>query len=348
MPNTNCAKINAAYGNFRKTERAWRDNYNNAKTDKTARLKAVQEKANVRGAFEMLNGLPKCSYEKAHEIMADNFLGGEAVEATFGFKLDPESIPPIKFSQKELIEAKEHGEQLILRVAEDDAGNPMTMERMMRLMAGRMSDYVRVLSYQKSINDDVQDDCWYKDENFMRKDTPKLEWVLVGGDFVRKSLGANYAGQTLAIYNELKARGLLTDLEKMQFLKTSDDVLKIDSEAVAYDDADSDKKFDQFDFDEIDIQLKKVAALPINQNYRRRIIEVFYDLLVNLKVNSLKHHILGYDYYDSPPDISAGLNQMVKIGKFDLAGLHIHFTTGLAAPNKGVILQRRASFRVLS
>lgn len=57
----------------------------------------------------------RVSPEEAREIMGQNFLGKEAVEKTFKFKLKQEDTPPIPFSRGELEKAFKLGQYLNLK-----------------------------------------------------------------------------------------------------------------------------------------------------------------------------------------------------------------------------------------
>lgn len=60
-------------------------------------------------------GMP---FERAKEIMGEDYLGPEAVEETFGIKLKEKNIPGVPFTKEELEMSKKNGQFLILRVNE--------------------------------------------------------------------------------------------------------------------------------------------------------------------------------------------------------------------------------------
>lgn len=98
MPQSNfCAEISEKYANFQKIEKAWRKNFKIAKNDGDARIVAHFGMKEVTASLKELKRFPKISYEKAREIMGEDFFGAEDFKTTFGFDV-PVEIPPIRFS----------------------------------------------------------------------------------------------------------------------------------------------------------------------------------------------------------------------------------------------------------
>jgi hypothetical protein len=97
------------------------------------------------------------SIEKAKEILGGDCLGAEAVEKTFGLKLESAKIPAIPFSATELERAKSLGQMLVLRANKGPDGKPLTMQAMNNLLKEK---------YKKAGSKLLYDTDWYKGEEF--------------------------------------------------------------------------------------------------------------------------------------------------------------------------------------
>ncbi len=216
------------------------------------------------------------SLEKAKEIMGDDFYGPEEVANTFGFELKKESIPPIPYSKEELIKANGLYESLVLRISHDAEGKPMTMQRIDEIMTPRLPKR-------------KPDDEFWQDQDFYTKDSPKMEWRLVGNYFVsdvkskkdkygrhEDCSGKNYIEQTRILRDYLKSIDSLTQEEEAQ---CSDDKLMSMAEKMGMDW----KTGEVIDQTKYDVNHKQVA-LELSQ------------LLIIIKHNSQPVEIV-YDYY---------------------------------------------------
>ena len=137
------------------------------------------------------------SIEQAKEILGEDVLGPEAVEATFGFR--PEDIPLIPFSIEELERAKELNQFLELRIDRIADGTPLDMNKMHELLQPEFTTN----NQGKILNSYGQDSSWYKNEDFL-KDVPRASWVLVSKDVIPNSLSKNFIQQSEVIANYLK------------------------------------------------------------------------------------------------------------------------------------------------
>jgi hypothetical protein len=320
MKTNNCVQIASVYKRFLEVENEWRINYNKAKNDKVSRYKALSGIRAVEVVLKELNELPRCSPEKAKEILGKDFLGAEAVEKTFGFAVSLEEIPPIRFSAKELKEAQAHNEQLILRVSHDGEGNPMTMERMLKIMAKRMQKKEKLLFAQNNPGaEELPDDCWFKKEEFFWNDKVKMEWVLVGKDFVLDTTDKNYVEQTLEIYKYLKERKFLSEKEKAEYaglenkLKQYCEEMGMDWKTLSVLDQ---PKYEK-NWPEV---AKKLANLPINQKHRRNSAGILFDWLMNFKAGNGRGKL--ENLYDWSTTVSSA-GDLLNIGYFDSDGAHV-------------------------
>jgi hypothetical protein len=320
MANKFCADVAAVYSRFAETEKEWRDNYNKAEKDKVARDKAHAGMKTVVAALKELQKLPRCSPEKAKEIFGKDFLGAVAVEKTFGFAVRPEDVPPIRFSAKELKEAHDHNEQLILRVSYDAEGKPMTMERMLQIMAKRIPKKEKLLASQNAPGaEDLPDDCWYKTEEFFWKDSLKMEWVLVGKDFVPETTNKNYVEQTLEIYKYMQNRKILTESEETEYAGLEESLKRLCFEMGV--DWKTQEVVDQPKYDKNWPEVtKKLANLPINQKHRRDYAGILFDWLMNFKAGNGRGKLENlYDWSNTVSSAGA----LMSLGDFASTGARV-------------------------
>jgi hypothetical protein len=342
MPNKICVDIASAYNHFVKAEKSWRADFNVAQKDKGARNRAHVGMKAVSEALSELKKLPRCSREKAKEIFGKDFLGKETVEKTFGFLVRQEEVPPIRFSAKELKEAHDHNEQLILRVSHDAEGNPMTMQRILKIMAGRIPKKEKLLASQNALGaEDLSDDCWYRTEEFFWKDALKFEWVLVGKDFVPETTSKNYVEQTLEIYKYLQNRKILTKSEKTEYAGLEESLkglcfeMGVDWKAQEVVDK---PKYNK-NWPEV---AKKLSELPINQKYRRTAAGVLFDWLMNFKASNGRGKL--ENFYDWSNTVSSA-GDLVDLGDFDSTGANVHgYDPGTRFARLGVVFLRGSSF----
>lgn len=132
--------------------------------------------------------------EKAKEILGKDFLGPEAIEKTFGTKIESAEIPAIPFPQAELEKAKELGQFLVLRINSGPDGKPLTMQSMNNLLEEK---------YETDGSKVLYDTDWYEKEEFFTNETPRLAWALTSKEMIPDSTDKNYLEQTDAIVDYL-------------------------------------------------------------------------------------------------------------------------------------------------
>jgi len=241
------------------------------------------------------------SIEQAKEILGEDVLGPEAVEATFGFS--PEDIPPIPFSIEEIERAKELNQFLELRVDRASDGEPLDMNKMHKLL---QPEFI-AKNQGKILSSYGQADSWYRNEDFL-KDVPRASWVLVSKDIIPNSLSKNFLQQTEVIANYLK-----TDIFKDQ------EMPEVYKEAI-----------DEFEAKKAGIQAiltsnwqeaaKQLSELKINQLTRQLPVETMYDFLMYFKNN--KKRLLESKYTWTFRRASAG--GLVGFGHADADGAYVN------------------------
>lgn len=223
------------------------------------------------------------------EIMGKNFFGEREIKEVFGFEISQSEIPPIPYSIEQLKQAKKLGESLILRISHDAKGNPMTLQTM-------NENVPSITNWAKDRNLFYRGGSWYQDLDFIKKDSLKTEWKLVGGSPVSDSVskkdkkrkgiknlgGENYAHQTRLLREYLKSVGSLTESEEQE---CSDEVLRQLSEQMDMDwdshqVAESSRSISKIQSDKLMEVSRKLVELQININHRRRPVEIVYDRML--------------------------------------------------------------------
>ncbi len=226
------------------------------------------EEARMVGGDELSKGFEKMAtrekggevaYEKAKEIMKEDFFGYDEVHKAWGMDVAtglPEGTPPIPWNEAELRAAKTQGEMLILRIGKDRTGKPFTMKRLNEIGQPRMTKDEGKLLF---------DTDWYKDEAFYKNAAFETKWVLAKKEFVPDSAGKDYIEQTRVLRDYLKGIDAIPDSELRE---CSDAVLDTIRKTMGSDS----KKASQ-----------QLADLLINKNHRRSPAEILYDWMLRLK-----------------------------------------------------------------
>lgn len=135
---------------------------------------------------------------QAKKIFGLDFLGPEEISKVWGVEINPNSVPPIPFTQPDLIRAKELNQFLILRTSQDSNGKPLTMKRMNQILQPEFTQ-----AEQGKLLYSID---WYKNEPFFAKDTPNPGWALVSKDVIPGTTGKNYLKQTVRLAEYLKTQ----------------------------------------------------------------------------------------------------------------------------------------------
>lgn len=199
------------------------------------------------------------TYERAKEIMGNDFLGIEAIRKAFGAPTftASEFMDRVPYSEEELEKAKELGEMLVLRAR---VGREFTMKRMQEIVQPTMSGGDGKLLY---------DQDWYHKEDFWKNDIGKDGWALVSKELLDESTDKDYIEQTRMLRNYLNDLGSLTadelrgsNDEKLQELK---DLLETDYSA---------------NWEKVSQEL---SDMLLNKNHRRSAREALYDWILTFK-----------------------------------------------------------------
>jgi len=217
------------------------------------------------------------SVDIAREIMEKNekgrFFGPEEVEVAFGQKI--ENIPAIPFTEKELEIARENNQFLVLRLDKLPDGTPLTMENMNTLLQGKLK---AGKDYKILYNTD-----WYKDEDFYKKDIPKLSWTLVSKETVTTTKSKNYFEQTELLLTYAKSIAEDNTPFKKALDEAEIEFNQSKQQIASLVDSDWKKSADL------------LSQLKITKLLRHNPTEVIYDALIRLQNNT--NDIMTKDEY---------------------------------------------------
>lgn len=201
-----------------------------------------------------------------------NVFGREEIKKAFGFEIPESEIPPIPYTKERLEQARRNGEMLVLRVAKDISGKPMTMQRIQEL-----AEPLMLTAGEGKLLFKVD---WYANESFYTSESLRTEWKLVGKDFVPDTKDKDYIDQTKVLRDFLKSIGELSPQEEAE---CTDKKLK-----------EIRKVMDGGDWQKASQML---ADLLVNKNHRRTMAEAEYDFVMRFMNNSDRHQLeRNYDW----------------------------------------------------
>jgi len=246
---------------------------------------------------------------RAKEIMGDDFFAHEEIEKAFGFKVNPELIPEVPFSREDLERARELNQFLILRVDKTGDGKPLTLAKMNELLGGKTKDGSKALyADDESGSGKIEDDSWYKDEDFALKDVPKLSWALVSKEVISSSPDKNYLDQTSEIVDYLKnevfkGKEIPVEFQSAisEFEKSKDGIEKLMNE----------------DWEKA---AEKLEGLAITKFTRQTPAEAIYDIFVYFQNKG--ERLLENMYTWTSRRSSDG--ELVLVGRFDSGGAGVY------------------------
>lgn len=339
MPNDNCQKIADIHNRFSAAEKIWQETKNRYNTDRTVIRSAREAMRTIHDSIIELKPFFWCGPEKAKEIFGADFFGPESVKKVFDIDVPAVEIPEVRFKVVDMYRAKARGERLILRIAKDGRGMPLTMRRMLDIMAPRMKDKEKILADQaKSGDPKLKPSCWYRDQKFFKDETLKTEWVFVAKEPVTDFAGLSHISQILWIQKYLAANKLMTIEEKKENEALTEKLKALCAEAGIDWQRQAVNAADQFRYEKNwkNVVLK-LSKLPINMLYRRTIPEAFYDELLT------RHNSVRYPNRADKFEATSNLSSY-----FDFVSLKIDFGKGseirreqLAKSGSTVLVARR-------
>ena len=264
--------------------------------------------------------------DKAERIMGkENFLGLEAIKATFDFTPNIKDIPKIPFDEKTLKRAKELNQYLVLRINTTSGKEPLTMEKMNELKGGKTKDEGKIF-YSSIADGKLKDDTWYKNEDLYTKETPTMGWALVSKEVIPNSTSKNYLNQTETIVNYIKNEVFKDKKVDRIYQEAIDEFNKK---------KDNIKELMTSDWKKASEQL---ANLKITQLTRQNPAEVVYDILLMKEKND--KYILSGIYTWTKSRLSDGW--LVFVGNAAYNGSDVYSLTPVSSHSSlGVSVSRR-------
>ena len=250
-----------------------------------------------------MKGTVQEQMDMAREVMGDEFFGYQEVKKAFGIEVNPEEIPEIPFSKEELEKARELNQFLVLRADKAPDGKPLSLQKINEILKGKVTDGSKLL-YSDDGKGGIKGDAWYKNEEFIKNETPKLAWALVSKEVIPNSTSKNYLQQTEELVNYIKDsvfKGSEMPEEYQEaikeFEKEKDGIGKIISS-------------------EWQKAAEKLSQLKINQLTRQNPAEVLYDIAIYFQ--NKKERILENMYTWTARRDSDG--RLVGVGGADSGG----------------------------
>jgi len=198
-----------------------------------------------------------------------NVLGPGEIKRSFDIELSSEQIPLIPFTREELMTAKRLRQFLVLRVDKMADEQPLTMKN--------IYDYCQ----SKKTREALDEDDWYKNEEFYTMDIPRVGWHLVSQEPIKKSFGEHCLNQTQALADYLA------------------DVFGSNLPS-KYQQAVDEFKAKRKNIDALELnwqeKAKRLSNLSINQLCRRLPVEEHYDTLLYFLSNNIKLLRNKYDW----------------------------------------------------
>ncbi len=269
-------------------------------------LKKYQQMENVLGISKKIEGSVQEQMDMAREVMGEEFFGVSAVEKAFGIRISPEDIPEIPFKKEELERAKELNQFLVLRVDKAQDGKPLSLQKINEILKCKMIDESKFL-YGGDGTGKIKDDCWYKNEDFAKTETPKLSWTLTSKEIIPNSNDKNYLEQTAEIAEYLKSK-IFNGFEMPEVYQEVISEFEKEKDAIG--------KLIDSNWQKAS---EKLSQLKINQLTRQNPVEAVYDIVIYFQNKS--ERILEKDYaWTSRRDSSGGL---VNVGDFDSGGVDV-------------------------
>lgn len=265
---------------------------------------------------------------KAKEHFGRHFLGAEAIERAFGYKVDENAFPfPLSAEEIDLLDTSDW--MVILQV-DTLKGHRATIKFMQNSGGTKTCDGYPCIG---------QTLFGIEKESFYMDDAPRAGWKIVTRENIPESTSLNYSDQTKKLEEYIGGSKILTDNETLRgkYARAAERFRKIEKPGI--DALLSPKK--QTPVDSVQAQSSraalKLAAVEINLSSRETAVEVFYRMLLCLAQN--KERIFE-DSYVMTSSMTAD-NRFVSIGTFIIDGVAITAAApGYKSKNGGVTCSR--------
>jgi hypothetical protein len=198
------------------------------------------------------------------------------------------------------------------------------MAKMNELLKGKVKDGTKAL-YSDDGSGKIKDDAWYKDEDFILKETPKLSWALTSKEVISNSSDKNYLDQTTEIVNYLKndvfkGKEIPAEFQGAiaEFEKAKDEIARLLN-------------------DDWKKAAEKLEGLALTKLTRQTPAETLYDIFVYFQNKG--ERLLENMYTWTSRRASDG--ELVIVGRFDADGADVYcYTPDYSYGNLGVAFSR--------
>jgi len=260
---------------------------------------------------------------EAKELLGADCLGKAEIEKAFHITLEEKDIPPIPFSEEELIKAKELGQFLILRVS-NIGGEPLTMKKMNETLEEEFATGNKGKIFYNT-ND-------YKNEKFFTSETPVSGWALTSKEVIPNSTSKNYLEQTQTLVDYLSNQVFKDKTLPPEYQEAIEEFNAYVSANFANNSptallgGDNWKKYTQ-----------ELSDLKINKILRQTPAEILYDVLVYFQNNGQRL----LENMTTWTSRRSSVGRLVGVGEFDAGGADVYgWVPGIALGNLGVSFSR--------
>ncbi|MFA6415866.1 MAG: hypothetical protein WCW56_00030 [Candidatus Paceibacterota bacterium] len=244
-------------------------------------------------ATAIQKGLADLDFARSLFVRGTECLGSDEIAKTFGVSVAPapEDIPPIPFTEEELMRARELGQFLILC-------GPVSMAEMNKVLDNK-------LCYGKLL----YDTDWYQGENFYLQEKADWHWRLVTREVIPGSAGQNYLQQTRTIAKYLVDKVYVGQELPSRYAEAIAELDWCEDELTELMKSDWKKAAEQ------------LVTLKLNQRFRETPAQVLWSVALFKKIN---HEYLLPSMYTWTNQRSSG-GYLVHVGYADADGVRVYF-----------------------
>lgn len=240
-----------------------------------------------------MNMVP-ASFPFARELFTrgTDVFGPDELDTVWGIELD--TLPPIPFSEAELMKARELGQYLTLQVHQNQDGELLTMEQLHRQSGNKLGNG-KLLFHTD----------WYGAESFYTRDTPVPGWKLTSREVLPGSLGQNYIDQTQTLSDYLVNK-----------VYEGEELPSVYQQAVAEF---TSRKAELEDLLRRDWKKcgEQVVNLRINKLFREKPVEVLYSIILQRQIN--REYVLEAEW--TWTNLLSSVGDIVNLGVADARGV---------------------------
>ena len=239
-------------------------------------------KATVQGASE--------SFARTLFTRGTDIFGAREIKDAFGIEIS--DVPPIPFTEEELIAARPRGESLIFQPAD------VTMKSIYELTGNKTSDGKKLL----------YDISGCKNEAFFEAYRLRYGWRLTSQEVISISRGRGYLGQTQALANHLKET-VFAGIEMVESATLA--VIEFEKEK---------QELEILLSNDWEEAARRMVALKINEKFRETPVEVFFRLALYERINGVRLLPSKWTW----TNVLSSRGDIINLGRFNEYGVSIY------------------------